>query len=164
MPTTKLPFPDTYTFGLAAVAGLVLGGVLSLLFGRYALPTRIPSEFIIGGFPVGVILADVILFAAVGAIVFFAYVSMVVQDVTFPTEHPWLFIIETLIVSFVPASVIYVITDFRDNGKFDAIRINREFLFLAAKFGIFHLLFQFSGVYSYMFRTTNSPARHVATQ
>jgi hypothetical protein len=155
MPTTnKLPFPDTYTFALAALAGLGLGGLLSLLFGRYALPTKIPSEFTIAGFPVGVILADIILFAAVGAIVFFAYVSMVVQDFTFPTEHPWLFLIETLLVSFIPASVIYVITDFRDNGKFDAIKLNREFLLLAAKFGVFHLLFQFSGVYSYMFRKT----------
>jgi hypothetical protein len=150
MPVKPLPFPDTYTFAAAVVAGLALGGILSLLFGRYALPTRIPSEFTIGGFPVGVILTDVILFAAVGAIVFFGYVSIIVQDTTFPHEHPWLFIIETLIVSFVPASIIYVITDFRDDGRLDLSSLNREFLMLAAKFGLFHLFFQFSGVYTYM--------------
>jgi hypothetical protein len=146
----KLPIPDTYTFILAVIGGLGLGALLSLIFGRYALPTRIPSEFTIGGFPVGVILADFILFAVVGAIVFFGYVSMIVQDTSFPREHPWLFIAETLIVSILPASIIYVITDFRDNGRLDLSSLNREFLLLAAKFGLFHLLFQFSGVYAYM--------------
>jgi hypothetical protein len=146
----KLPIPDTYTFILAIIGGLGLGALLSLIFGRFALPTKIPSEFVIGGFPVGVILADFILFAVVGAIVFFGYVSMIVQDTAFPREHPWLFIVETLIVSFLPASIIYVITDFRDNGRLDLSSLNREFLLLAAKFGLFHLLFQFSGVYTYM--------------
>jgi hypothetical protein len=147
----KLPIPDTYTFAVAALAGLALGGLLSLLFGRFALPTKIPTEFTIGGFPTGILLANLVLFVIVGAIVFFGYVSMVVQDTTFPREHPWLFIIETLVVAFVPASVIYVMTDFRDNGAFDFSGINREFLLLAAKFGAFHLLFQFSGVYRYVF-------------
>jgi hypothetical protein len=151
MPAKSLPLPDTYTFVLAGIAGLAIGGILSLLFGRYALPTRIPSEFTIGGFPVAVILTDFILFAAVGAIVFFGYVSMIVQDTAFPHEHPWLFLMETLIVSFVPASIIYVITDVRDNGRLDFTSLNKEFLLLAAKFGLFHLFFQFSGVYSYMF-------------
>jgi hypothetical protein len=146
----KLPIPDTYTFVLAVIGGLGLGALLSLVFGRYALPTKIPSEFTVGGFPVGVVLADFILFAVVGAIVFFGYVSMIVQDTTFPSEHPWLFFVETLIVSILPASIIYVITDFRDNGSLDLSSLNREFLLLAAKFGLFHLLFQFSGVYTYM--------------
>jgi hypothetical protein len=149
----KLPIPDTYTFVLAVIAGLGLGALLSLVFGRYALPTKIPSEFTIGGFPVGVILADFILFAVVGAIVFFGYVSMIIQDTTFPSEHPWMFVIETLIVSFLPASIIYVITDFRDNGRLDLSSLNREFLLLAAKFGLFHLLFQFSGIYTYMLKS-----------
>lgn len=145
------PLPDTYTFIIAAIAGLALGGLLSLLFGRLALPTRIPTEFTIAGFPTGIILTNVVLTVIVGAIVFLAYVSMIVQDTTFPHEHPWLFAIETAVVSLIPASVIYVMTDFRDNGRVDLPRLNREFLFLAAKFGIFHLLFQFSGVYAYLF-------------
>ena len=149
----KLPIPDTHTFILAAIGGLGIGALLSLIFGRYALPTKIPSEFTIGGFPVGVILTDFILFAVVGAIVFFGYVSMIVQDTAFLHEHPLLFIVETLIVSILPASIIYVITDFRDNGRIDLSSLNREFFLLAAKFGLFHLLFQFSGVYTYMLGT-----------
>ncbi len=147
----KLPLPDTYTFVLAAVVGLALGGLLSLFFGRAATATRNPFEFTIAGFPTGIVLTNIVIVAIVGAIVFFGYVSMIVQDTEFPRAHPWLFLVETLIVGFVPASVIYVITDFRDNGQFNLHRLNEEFLLLAAKFAVFHLLFQFSGFYGYFF-------------
>lgn len=145
------PVPDNITFIIAAAVGLALGGILSLLFGRFALPTKIPFEFTIGGIRTDVLLTNVILIAIIGAIVFFSYVSIIVRDTAFPTAHPWLFTVETLLVAFIPASVIYVMSDFRDNGVFDFNKLNREFLFLATKFGIFHLLFQFSGVYAYLF-------------
>ncbi len=151
MSRSRLVLPDTYTFIIAAVLGLGIGGLLSLVFGRYALPTRIPTEFMLFGYPSGVILTNVVIVAIVGAIVFLGYVSTIVQDTVFPAAHPWLFVLETLIVGFVPASVIYAITDFRDNGQINFAGLNLEFLFLAAKFAIFHLLFQFSGVYTYMF-------------
>jgi len=151
MATKKLPIPSIYTFVIASVVGLGLGFLLSMLFGRYTLPTKIPTEFTIAGYPTGVILANIVLIAIVSAVVFFGYVSMVVQDTTFPMQHPWLFIVETLVVGLVPASVIYVMTDFRDNGLLDFSSLNQNFLLLAAKFAIFHLLFQFSGVYTYLF-------------
>jgi len=146
----KLPIPSIYTFVAASVIGLALGGILSLLFGRYTLPTKIPFEFTIGGFPTGIILTNIVLIAIIGAIVFFGYVSIIVQDTAFPLQHPWLFLIETLIVGLVPASVIYVINDFRDDGTFNLTRLNQDFFLLAGKFAIFHLLFQFSGVYTYL--------------
>ena len=143
--------PDDSTLFTAIAIGLGLGGILSLLFGRLALPTKIPFEFTIAGYNVAQLLTSLVLAVIVGAIVFFGYVSVVVKDTTFPAAHPWLFLIETLIVSFLPASVIYVMTDFRDNGSIDFWGVSREFLLLATKFGIFHLLFQFSGVYTFLF-------------
>jgi hypothetical protein len=143
--------PDTYTFVIAAALGLALGGLLSIIFGRFALPTRIPFQFTIGGFSTGVLLTNIVLAVIIGAIVFFGYVSIIVQDTAFPKAHPWLFLIETLVVGFVPASVIYVMQDFRDDGDFNLSKLNMEFLLLGAKFGIFHMLFQFSGLYSYLF-------------
>jgi hypothetical protein len=113
------------------------------VFGRYALPTSIPAELTLFGYPSGVILTNLVIVAIVGAIVFLSYVSTVVQDTAFPTAHPWLFI-----VGFVPASVIYVITDFRsgrtpnvtqallcragfrDNGRINFTGLNLDFLFL----------------------------------
>jgi hypothetical protein len=151
MPVRSKVLPDTYTFFLAAIVGLALGGVLSAIFGRFVLPTKIPFEFTVGGISTGLVLTNLLLIAVVTAIVFLGYVSMVVQDTAFPQDHPWLFIAETLIVALVPASVIYVMTDFRDNGKVD-FPPTAEYALLAAKFAIFHLLFQFSGIYSYMFK------------
>jgi hypothetical protein len=154
MVASKLEIPDTYTFVIAAAVGLALGAILSLLFGRLALPTRVPFEFTIAGMSTGVLLTNLLIVVIIGAIVFFGYVSMVVQDTAFPRVHPWLFFIETMVVGFVPASVIYVMQDFRDDGVLDLSKLNREFLLLAGKFAIFHLLFQFSGVYSYFFGAT----------
>jgi hypothetical protein len=146
----NMSLPDTYTFAIATLIGLGIGAFLSILFGRYALPTHIPTEFTVGGYSSGIILTNIVLIAIVGSIVFFAYVSFIVQDVAFPVAHPGLFILETIIVGFVPASVIYVITDFRAKGYPDIAALNQNFFLLAGKFAIFHLLFQFSGVYSYL--------------
>jgi hypothetical protein len=151
---STLNIPDTYTFIIAAAAGIALGGILSLLFGRIALPTRVPFEFTIAGMSTGVLLTNMLIFVIIGAIVFFGYVSMVVQDAAFPRAHPWLFFIETLVVGFVPASVIYVMQDFRDDGILNLTKLNKEFLLLAGKFAVFHILFQFSGIYSYFFSPT----------
>lgn len=151
--------PDTNTFILAAAIGLALGGLLSFVFGRLALPTRIPFQFTIGGLSTGALLTNLVLIVIVGAIVFFGYVSFAVQDTVFPRAHPWLFFIETLVVGFIPASVIYVMQDFRDDGNFNLSKLNMEFLLLGAKFAIFHLLFQFSGVYSYLFGSASNGAK-----
>lgn len=141
--------PSTYTFVFAAVVGLALGGLLSLIFGRLAVPAGTLQSAVFG-ISIGELIANVVLVAIIGGIVFLGYVSMVVQDTAFPTAHPWLFLLETIIVGFLPASIIYVITDIRDNGKLDLTSLNREFVLLAAKFAVFHLLFQFSGLYTYM--------------
>lgn len=143
--------PDTYTFVIAMALGLALGGILSLLFGRVALPTKIPFEFTIGGFGTGLILTNILIVVIVSAIVFLGYVAVVVQDNKFPSEHPFLFAIETAIVGLIPATVIFAMTGFRTSGKIELHTLNQEYLLLAAKFGIFHLLFQYSGIYSYFF-------------
>jgi len=141
--------PSTYTFIFAAVVGLALGGLLSLVFGRVAVPAG-NLRTAVFGISIGELLANIVLIAIVGGIVFLAYVSMVVQDTVFPAAHPWLFTLETLLVGFLPASIIYIIRDIRDNGKIDLSSLNREYVLLAGKFGLFHLLFQFSGLYTYM--------------
>ena len=145
---SKKVLPDTYTFIIAAAVGLVLGTALSYIFGSIVLPTKIPFEFTIGGISSNLFIVDVLVVALVGAVIFLGYVAAIVRDTAFPAKHPWLFMVETVVVSFVPASVIYIMTDFRGGSGTD---LNTNFLLLAAKFGIFHLLFQFSGLYTYFF-------------
>jgi len=144
----KKVLPDTYTFVVAAAIGLVLGTLLSYLFGRAILPTKIPFEFTIAGFSSSLILANILVIAEVSAIIFLGYVAAIVRDTAYPAKHPWLFIAETVLVSFVPASVIYIMTDFRGGS---GTNLNKDFLLLAAKFAVFHVLFQFSGLYTYFF-------------
>lgn len=146
-----IPLPDTYTFILAACIGVGIGGILSLFFSRFEIKGRLPWTYNIAGYPIGVVLTNVLIIAALAALVFLGYVSMIVRDTTFPSEHPWLFLVETLCVGFIPATVIYIMNDFRDIGGIDFSKVNQEFILFAAKFAIFHLLFQFSGIYSYFF-------------
>ena len=148
----KKILPDTSVFVFATALGLVLGAILSYLFGSVALPTKIPFQFTISGIPVNLILVNILLSVIVGAIVFLGYVAAIVRDTDFPSKNPWLFVAETVVVALVPASVIYIMTDFRATGTVDFSDLNSSFLLLAAKFGIFHLLFQFSGLYSYFFK------------
>ena len=143
--------PDTSVFIFATALGLVLGAILSYLFGAVALPTKIPFQFTIRGIPVNLVLVNILLSVFVGAIVFLGYVAAIVRDTDFPSKYPWLFVIETVLVAFVPASVLYIMTELR-TGSIDFADLNSSFLLLAAKFGIFHLLFQFSGLYSYFFK------------
>jgi hypothetical protein len=147
----KKLLPDTYTFLIAAALGIGLGGILSYLFGSVALPTNIASNFTVIGLSSGLFLTNLIIVIIVAAIAFLGYVSAIVQDTAFPAKHPDLFAVETALVALIPATVIFIMSDFRDNGKIDLSTLNRDYLFLAAKFGIFHLLFQFSGIYTYFF-------------
>jgi len=149
---TKKVLPDTDTFIIATMVGVVLGAVLSYIFGSIALPTKIPFEFTIGGFSSNLVLTNIVVVVIVCAVVFLGYVAAIVRDTAFPSAHPWLFLTETACVAFIPASVVYIMTSVRSKGKFDLADLNTSFMMLAAKFGIFHLLFQFSGVYSYFFR------------
>jgi hypothetical protein len=155
MPTIKKKvLPDIYTFILAGIAGVVLGGILSWIFSYFKISGKIPFEYTIGGYPIGLIMTEIILVAAIAAIVFMSYVAFLVRDNAFPSEHPFLFTLETLCVGFIPATIIYIMSGLRTEGKLDIPQVNREFLLLGGKFAIFHLLFQFSGLYSYFFRGT----------
>jgi hypothetical protein len=147
----KKILPDTDTFLIAAAVGLILGTLLSYLFGSMALPSKIPYTFTIRGISTNLIVVDLLVLVMVSAIIFLSYVAAIVRDVAFPSTHPWLFLAETVLVAFIPASVLYIMTDVRTTGVINFGELNASFLLLAAKFGIFHLLFQFSGVYSYFF-------------
>jgi hypothetical protein len=150
----KQILPDSYTFILATIAGLALGGALSWMFSHFKISGKIPFEYNIGGYPIGVVLADIMVIAAIAAIVFLSYVAFLVRDNTFPSEHPWLFTLETLCVGFIPATIIFVMYRLRTEGKLDMPAVNRDFFLLGAKFALFHLLFQYSGLYSFFFRDT----------
>lgn len=77
---------------------------------------------------------------------YLTYLSIVVQDFKYPTEHPFLFTLETLLVTFTGSAVVFLMA----YGRGGITRVTfYEFLALAAKFGILTILLQFSGMYTY---------------
>jgi hypothetical protein len=72
--------------------------------------------------------------------------SVTVRDMKFPRANPIRFTIEVLAASFLPSLFIFLLYYLRQ------VHINRytmaAFLLLSLKFGLVHILFQFSGIYS----------------
>ena len=93
------------------------------------------------------LIANVIFGSVVLSLIVFAGLSYVVQDLKYPREQPINFTLETLCATFVPALVLYVIMYFR--GVPFTSRRHLEYLAMSVKFGLLHIMFQFSGVYTY---------------
>ena len=74
--------------------------------------------------------------------------SVVNQDLKYPREHPWLFTAETLLFSFCASVVVFLMAYGRDDLTLITIL---EYFVLVVKFGLLHILLQFSGFYSYVF-------------
>ena len=129
--------------------GLLVGLTMSLVFGLY---NRAGAETYLRTF-LGVSSYDLIfngiIFIVAAGFLFLAVVSFIIRDTWYPTTRPWNFTVETIMMSFLPASVLLMMGPLRGyplNGQ-----LFEEFAVLCAKFGILHLLMQFSGFYSSVF-------------
>jgi hypothetical protein len=74
--------------------------------------------------------------------------SVIVRDLAYPKERPYLFTAETLLFSFGVASIYFLMAYGRGKLSWKSLI---EFAIIAAKFGVMHLLLQFSGFYTYAF-------------
>lgn len=91
----------------------------------------------------------IIFFLLVGFALLLA-LTVVRKDVAIIKEHPFLFAIETVLVSMLPAIPLFFFVISRDMPMRTALN---WFYGLSIKFAIFHVLFQISGFYSYLFGT-----------
>jgi hypothetical protein len=82
------------------------------------------------------------------AAVFLFVLSIIIRDYRIIVEHPFIFTIELLFMMILPAIPLLFFKVSRGLSLKDAIIWATS---LAGKFGIFHVLFQFSGVYTYLF-------------
>ena len=91
------------------------------------------------------------IFTIIGLIIGFIYflvLSLIVKDYKFIYENPLLFFIETLFMMILPALPLLF---FYVSRK---ISWNKAMIYagsLALKFGAFHIVFQLSGLYTYLF-------------
>ena len=94
-----------------------------------------------------IIAYSIVIFLVI-AIVYLTILSIIVKDIKYPRAHPWLFTIETLLFSVGAAAIIFLMAYGRNDLSLVTIV---EFLVVALKFGLLHILLQFSGFYSYGF-------------
>ena len=88
-------------------------------------------------------------FVLVAATIFLTTVSFYVKDFEFPKKSPYLFTLETVLMTFLPAIAFIFMFWFR--GHINNKNLITEFIIFASHFTVFHLLFQFTGAYSHLF-------------
>ena len=133
----------------SGLVGGFLGIGLSLGLNIYSKSNANSYVYSIFGINVIDLLTYTILFALSLSIVVLSGYSVLIRDLQFPITSPINFTIETLTMATVPSLVIFVMAFLRGH------KINLytwlEFGGLFLKFGLLHILLQFSGFYSSIF-------------
>lgn len=134
---------STKTLLYSGIGGLLVGIVASLAVGLYR------KSDMVFGMPMSQLITDGIVLILAASVVFMSVVSALIRDLAYPQAKPINFTIETLLMAFLPAIVFPVMTKLR-GFPLTAERWG-EFTLLAVKFGLLHILLQFSGFYSAVF-------------
>ena len=139
----------TFDLVFPSILGLLIGGLISVLFNVYSVPTASKFTYQIFGLESGKLIQMIILFVLTSGIAGLAGMSTLIRDFDYPTMHTKNFLLEIFTASFLPAILLLVMVQLR-HKEFTGYTL-LEFILLAAKFGILHILLQFSGVYSTIF-------------
>lgn len=131
------------------LVGLGIGAILSLLFGVFSNTGNTVYSRNIFGIQSTQLITNIVVMAMGATVVFLSVVSFLIKDLEYPQRSPLYFTIETLIMALSSSTIIFLMTYFR--GYSFTLSTFEEFFLLFAKFGILHILLQFSGFYSYIF-------------
>jgi hypothetical protein len=129
--------------------GLGLGSILSLLFSLFSKTGTTTYSRTLYGIESTELITNIIVMFIGASLIVLSVVSFLVKDVTYPQRSPLYFTIETLLMALLSSVIIFLMTYFR--GYKFTISTIEEFFILFLKFGILHILLQFSGFYSYIF-------------
>lgn len=133
-------------FGLV---GLVLGLIISTIFGVYSKKSTTSYVRTIFGYSSNSLITDIIVLVLAASLVVLSVVSGFVRDLSYPIKYPWKFTLETFMMALLPASVFLMMIPLR--GYTYTTTYIGEFFILLIKFGLLHVLLQFSGFYSEVF-------------
>jgi hypothetical protein len=129
--------------------GLLFGGIFSVALGVHSKGTATELTHTLFGMSSSDLLKYFIIFIITFTLVVASTFSILIQDLKFPNEHPIPFTVETLAVSFLPSLVLFLMTILRQKPITRNTYI--EYVLVSAKFGIAHILLQFSGIYTSVF-------------
>lgn len=133
----------------SVIVGSLVGAVLSVIFSIYNKKTADALSRSFLGMSTQVLITDIILFVVVASFAVLSTISVFVRDLSYPMKMPMNFTIETLLMAFLPSLIIFAMTLLR--GYKVSGQTFQEFGLLVVKFGVLHILLQFSGFYSYVF-------------
>lgn len=126
--------------------GAIIGTIVSVMLNVYSKSSASKYTYSLFGTNVTDLLSYILVLSIAFGVVLLSGFSVLIRDLEYPKQRPWYFTIETLIMAMIPSAIIFIMTEFRGHditGKTWA-----EYLGLCVKFGLLHILFQFSGVYS----------------
>ena len=131
------------------IYGLLLGGGVSYFFKVNSVKTASAYSYAIFGTDSIHIIKYATIFSVAFVVGLLSVFASLIRDLDYPIQNPLLFSFETIFAAFTPALILLLMTylrkkDFTKNTVID-------FLILVGKFGLVHVLFQFSGVYSSVF-------------
>jgi hypothetical protein len=134
---------------LSLLGGLGVGGILAAIFALNEKKGKSSFSKSVFGMESTDLIADLIVFALGITVVFLGAVSLYVRDLTYPSKSPWSFTLETFAMALLGSSIIFIMTRLR--GYPITTKTFEEFGLVVLKFGVLHILLQFSGFYSYIF-------------
>jgi len=126
--------------------GLIIGFFASVGLNIYSKLTASKYTYSLFGMNVTDLLTYVMVLSIAFGVMLLSGFSVLIRDLQYPREQPWKFTIETLVMALVPSAIIFLMTVFRGHEITQETWI--EYLGLCIKFGLLHILFQFSGVYT----------------
>jgi hypothetical protein len=129
--------------------GLLGGAVFSLALGVHSKRTATEITHTLFGMTSAQLLIHTILFIITFTLVLASAFSVLIRDLHYPNEHPIAFTVETFAVSLFPALVLFIMTIMRNKPITRHTYI--EYVLLSVKFGLAHILMQFSGIYTSVF-------------
>ena len=134
---------------ISLIVGLLLGTILSVVFGVYSKGTSEPYIRMLFGMSSYDLIFDGIIIIVAAGFLFLTVVAIVVRDTAYPIAKPLNFTLETMMMTFLSSSILLAMAPLRGH-KID-LETLQEFGVLCVKFGALHLLLQFSGFYSNVF-------------
>jgi len=131
------------------IVGLGLGGIMSVVFNLFSKQGSTAYSRSIFGIQSTDLITDTVVLIVGATVVFLSVVSALVKDLTYPNKKPLNFAVETITMATLSSLIIFLMTYPR--GYPFTSKTVEEFGILFAKFGVLHILLQFSGFYSYVF-------------
>jgi hypothetical protein len=137
------------TMWIALGIGLLIGVVISIIFGIYSRAGAEPYIRMFFGISSYDLIFDGMIFMLSAGAFFLVVLSCLIRDSSYPMNTSINFILETFLMAVLPAVGFLAMAGLR--GYHLDSEVAMEFSVLVLKFGVLHVLLQFSGFYSNVF-------------